>query len=211
MSLAEKLAQGIAELALSVPAGTQRKLLDYLALIAKWNRIHNLTAVRECSKMVGSHLLDCLAVVPHVEARTALDVGSGAGLPGIPLALMWPQASVTLLDSNHKKAAFLRQAVIELGLKNADVVCERVETWRPVQLFDLVISRAFSDLPDFLQLAGRLCAADGAIAAMKGVYPYEELAQLPREFKLRGVVPLTVPGMRAERHLVLLKPAALTP
>jgi len=144
--------------------------------------------------------------VPHLEAHTVLDVGSGAGLPGIPLALMWSQASVTLLDSNHKKAAFLRQAVIELGLNNVDVVCERVETWQPAREFDLVISRALSDLPEFVNLAGRLCCADGVVAAMKGVYPYEELAQLPHEFRLRSVVPLKVPGVLAERHLVLLNP-----
>jgi 16S rRNA (guanine527-N7)-methyltransferase len=206
MSLSEKLAQGVAELGLRLPAATLRKLLDYLALIAKWNRVHNLTSVRESSKMVSKHLLDCLAVVPHLEAHTVLDVGSGAGLPGIPLALMWSQASVTLLDSNHKKAAFLRQAVIELGLNNVDVVCERVETWQPAQEFDLVISRALSDLPEFVNLAGRLCGADGVVAAMKGVYPYEELAQLPHEFRLRSVVPLKVPGVLAERHLVLLNP-----
>ena len=206
MSLAEKLAQGIAELGLRVPAATQRKLLDYLALIEKWNRVHNLTAVRVSTKMVSDHLLDCLAVVPHLEARTILDVGSGAGLPGIPLALVWPQAGVTLLDSNHKKAAFLRQATIELGLSNTEVVCERVETWQPQREFELVISRAVSGLSEFLKLAGRLCAADGTVAAMKGLYPHEELAQLPDGFKLRGVVPLQVPGMRAERHLVLLSP-----
>ncbi len=206
MRLAEQFAQGCAELGLRVPAGTQRKLLDYLALIAKWNRVHNLTAVRESAKMVNAHLLDCLAVAPHLEARTVLDVGSGAGLPGIPLALMWPQARVTLLDSSHKKAAFLRQAVIELGLDNAEVVCERVETWQPQREFDLVISRALSDLPEFLKLAGRLCATRGTVAAMKGVYPHEELAQLPREFRLQGVVPLQVPRLRAERHLVLLNP-----
>ena len=206
MSLAEKLAQGIAELGLRVPAATQRKLLDYVALIEKWNRVHNLTAVRESTKMVSDHLLDCLAVVPYLEARTILDVGSGAGLPGIPLALVWPQAGVTLLDSNHKKAAFLRQATIELGLSNTEVVCERVEKWQPQREFELVISRAVSDLPEFLKLAGRLCAAHGTVAAMKGLYPHEELAQLPDGFKLRGVVPLQVPGMRAERHLVLLSP-----
>jgi 16S rRNA (guanine527-N7)-methyltransferase len=206
MSLAEKLAQGVAELDLRVPAATIRKLLDYLALIAKWTRVYNLTAVRESSTMVSNHLLDCLAVVPHLEAHTVLDVGSGAGLPGIPLALMWPQASVTLLDSNHKKAAFLRQAVIEFGLNNVDVVCERVETWQPAREFDLVIARAFSNLPQFLKFAGRLCEADGVVAAMKGAYPYAELAQLPREFRLRSVIPLKVPGMLAERHLVLLNP-----
>ena len=206
MSLAEELAQGIAELGLRVPAATQRKLLDFVALIEKWNRVHNLTAARESTKIVSDHLLDCLAVVPHLEARTILDVGSGAGLPGIPLALVWPQAGVTLLDSNHKKAAFLRQATIELGLSNTEVVCERVETWQPQREFELVISRAVSDLSEFLKLAGRLCAADGTVAAMKGLYPHEELAQLPDGFKLRGVVPLQVPGMRAERHLVLLSP-----
>lgn len=206
MSLAEQLAQGIAELGLRVPAGTQRKLLDYVALLEKWNRVHNLTAVRVSTKMVSDHLLDCLAVVPHLDAKTILDVGSGAGLPGIPLALVWPQAGVTLLDSNHKKAVFLRQATIELGLSNTEVVCERVETWQPQREFGLVISRAVSDLPEFLKLAGRLCAADGTVAAMKGLYPHEELAQLPGGFELRGMIPLQVPGMRAARHLVLLSP-----
>ena len=206
MSVAGQLAQGLAELGLDVPADIRAKLVDYLALIAKWNRVHNLTAVRETDKMVSMHLLDSLAVVPHLHANSVLDVGSGAGLPGIPLALMWPQAGVTLLDSNHKKAAFLRQAVIELGLKNAAVVCERAESWRPQQDFDLVISRAFSDLPEFVRLAGRLCRADGLIAAMKGVYPDDELAQLPRDVRLHGTVPLTVPGLHAKRHLVLLAP-----
>ncbi len=206
MSVAEQLAQGIAELGLQVSADIRAKLVDYLALIAKWNRVHNLTAVRETGKMVSVHALDCLAIVPHLQPNSVLDVGSGAGLPGIPLALMWPQASVVLLDSNHKKAAFLRQAVIELGLKNAAVVCERAESWRPQQDFDLVISRAFSDLPEFVRLAGRLCRADGLIAAMKGVYPDDELAQLPRDVRLHGTVPLTVPGLHAKRHLVLLAP-----
>ncbi len=207
MNLAETLAQGIAELGLHVPPATQSKLLDYVALIAKWNRVHNLTAVRESAKMVSNHLLDSLAVVPHLDLGTTLDVGSGAGLPGIPLALMWPQARVTLLDSNHKKAAFLRQAVIELGLSNIQVVCERVEAWAPEHRFEVVISRAYSDLPEYIARAGRLCVQGGTFAAMKGVYPHEELAQLPGQFKLRSVVSLQVPGLRAERHLVLLDPA----
>ena len=206
MTLAERLAQGIAELGLHVSADTRRKLLDYLALIVKWNRVHNLTAVRESAKMVSNHLLDSLAVAPHLDARTVLDVGSGAGLPGIPLALMWPHARVSLLDSNHKKATFLRQATIELGLNNVEVVCERIENWRPPHQFDLVISRAFSALPEFLQLADRQCSAHGTIAAMKGVYPHEELDQLPSGFRVLSVVPLKVPGLRAERHLVLITP-----
>ena len=207
MTPAEQLAHGIAELGLQVSAGIQAKLVEYLVLIAKWNRIHNLTAVREDAKMVSVHALDCLALVPHLHADSMVDVGSGAGLPGIPLALMWPQTRVVLLDSNHKKAAFLRQAVIELGLKNASVVCERVEQWHPDERFDLVISRAFSDLPEFLRLAGSLCKAGGLVAAMKGVYPDEEIAQLPPTFKLRETLPLKVPGLLAERHLVLLSPA----
>jgi 16S rRNA (guanine527-N7)-methyltransferase len=204
MSLDEQLAQGCAELGLQVPAKTQRKLLDYLALIAKWNRVHNLTAVRDSTKMVSAHLLDCLAAAPHLEAATILDVGSGAGLPGIPLALLRPAARVTLLDSNHKKAAFLRQAVIELGLDNAEVVSERVENWQPPHTFDLVISRAFSDLADFLRLAGKHVSAEGTIATMKGVYPHAELAEMSPEYKLRNVVLLKIPGMPAARHLVTL-------
>ena len=207
MSLAGEFAKGVAGLGVDLAAETQGRLLDYLALLQKWNKVYNLTAVREPQKMVSHHLLDCLAVLPHVAARTILDVGSGAGLPGVPLALALPQAQVTLLDSSHKKAAFLKQAVIELGLHNATVICQRVEAWRPQQSFELVISRAFSDLAEYLLLAGRLCAKDGVIAALKGGYPYEELTQLPREFKLKHVVPLKVPGLRAERHLVLVQHA----
>ena len=206
MSPADKLAQGVAELGLRLAPDIERKLLDYVALIAKWNRVHNLTAVRAKSQMVSAHLLDCLAVAPYLNANTILDVGSGAGLPGIPLALMWPHVSVALMDSNHKKAAFLRQAIIELGLKNATVIGERVENWQPPHLYDLVISRAFSDLPEFLRIAGRMCADKGTVATMKGVYPHEELAQLPPDFKLRRVERLRIPGLPAERHLLLLSP-----
>ena len=207
MSLETKLAQGVDALELSLDTATQRRLLDYVALIAKWNRVHNLTAVRDSAQMVGSHLLDCLAVLPHLAPGSVADVGSGAGLPGIPLALARPASAVTLIESNHKKVAFLRQAVIELGLTNVEIAADRVETWQPPQRYDVVISRAFSDLPEFAQLAGRLCAPGGTLAAMKGVHPYEELAQLPPSFKLRSVVPLKVPGVRAQRHLVLLDPA----
>lgn len=207
MSLAEKLAQGVAGLALDIPAGTQQKLLEYLALIAKWNQVYNLTAVRETEKMLSYHLLDCLAVTPQIcGARSIVDIGSGAGLPGIPLALALPQSRVTLLEANHKKATFLKQAAIELKLPNVEVVCERAETWQPRHKFDVVISRALSDVPEFLKIAGRLCAAGGVIAAMKGIYPYEEVAQLPSGFSLREVIALAVPGLEAERHLVLMQP-----
>lgn len=207
MSLADGLTAGIAELGLDIASGEQKRMLDYLALVSKWNKAYNLTAVREPERMLTHHLLDSLAVLPHVRGRRVLDVGSGAGLPGIPLALARPEWLVTLLDANHKKATFLRQAVIELRLTNVDVVCERVEAWAPGQPFDTVVSRAFSDLPEFLALAGRLCAREGIVIAMKGVYPHEELAQLPAEYRLNSVVPLNVPGVDAERHAALLQPA----
>jgi len=159
---------------------------------------------------VSHHVLDCLAVVPHVTtARTLVDVGSGAGLPGIPLALALPQLQVTLLEANHKKATFLRQATIELGLDRVAVVCERAEAWQPPTRFDIVISRAFSALPEFLAAAGRLCANEGTIIAMKGVHPDEELAQIAGGYQLRNVIPLTVPGLTAERHLVFIQPEVL--
>lgn len=202
------LADGLARLKLSLPAETQQKLLDYVALVQKWNKVYNLTAVREADKMLTHHLLDSLAVVPHViAAKTILDVGSGAGLPGIPLALALPGASVTLLDSNHKKAAFLHQAVIELKLSNVAVVCERVEKYLSKQAFSVVISRAFSDLPEFVALAGALVAPGGTLLAMKGVNPFEEIAQLKGAFKLSAVTPLAVPGLEAERHLVFMQAA----
>lgn len=206
MTPAQQLAEGIAALGFPVASEVQQKLIDFLALIGKWNRVYNLTAVRETEKMVSHHLLDSLAVAPHLGGGTVLDVGSGAGLPGIPLALVRPQWQVTLLEANHKKSAFLQQAAIELGLRNATVVRERVETFEPGHRYDVVISRAFSDLAEFIALAGRHVRDGGTLAAMKGVYPHEELGQLPAGFRLSGVVPLAVPGMEAERHLVLLAP-----
>lgn len=205
MNLEAQLREGIAALGLSFPVETVEHLLAYLRLLDKWNRTYNLTAVREPDKMVTHHLLDSLSVLPLVSACKVVDVGSGAGLPGIPLALARPGWQVTLIDSNHKKVSFLRQALAELRIGNAAVVTERVESWRPVERFDLVISRAFSDLGEFLKLAGHLCVPGGKLAAMKGIYPYEELAQMPDGFRLDRVVPLAVPGLAAERHLVLIQ------
>lgn len=211
MSAAATLAQGLERLHLTLPVQTQQKLLDYLALVQKWNKVYNLTAVRDADKMLTYHLLDSLAVVPHVKtAKTILDVGSGAGLPGIPLALALPGAYVTLLDSNQKKAAFLHQAIIELQLDNAVAVCERVQKYQLNQTVSVVVSRAFADLAAFIEQAGRLVAPGGTLLAMKGVHPAAEIAQLTDHtggFKLRGVTPLTVPGLQAERHLVFLQAA----
>ncbi len=208
MNFAGELAAGIAALGLDIAAPAQQRMLDYLALVEKWNKAYNLTAVRERAKMLTHHLLDSLSVLPHLRGSRVLDVGSGAGLPGIPLALACPQWQFTLLDSNHKKTTFLRQAAIELQLKNVEVVCDRVESWSSAEPFDTVVSRAFSDLAEFLALAGKLCARTGVVVAMKGVYPHEELAQLPGDFHLRNVVALNVPGLDAERHAAVLEPAA---
>lgn len=207
MSLEAGLAAGLAELGLPLSEAARAKLLDYLALIVKWNRVHNLTAVREPERMLAHHLLDSLAVAPHLPAGELLDVGSGAGLPGIPLALAQPQRAVTLLEASHKKGAFLRQAATELGLHNVDIVVARAETWQPPRRYDVVISRAFSDLAEFVSLAAPLCAEKGVLAAMKGVYPYEELAQLPPGYRVREVVRTAVPGLNAERHLILAEKA----
>jgi 16S rRNA (guanine527-N7)-methyltransferase len=205
MSLASDLQQGINALRLKLSPQAQQRLLDYLALLRKWNKVYNLTALREPEKMVSHHLLDSLAVVPYIEARRILDVGSGAGLPGIPLAIARDDWRVTLLDSSHKKAAFLKQAAIELKLSNVTVCCERVEAWLPEQKFELIISRAVSDLAEFVTLSKHLLHEGGRFAAMKGVYPHEEIAQLPSGYRLERVIPLKIPGLKAQRHLVMVK------
>jgi 16S rRNA (guanine527-N7)-methyltransferase len=209
MNLEAQVRQGLTGLGLDLPAASQQRLVQYLALLLKWNRTYNLTAIREPSKLVSYHLLDSLAVLPHLSGTSVADIGSGAGLPGIPLAVARPDWRVVLLDSNHKKAAFLRQAVLELELDNVQVVSDRAEKWQPAQRFDCVISRAFSDLPGFVEVACHLCAPAGRLVAMKGIYPDEELAQLGAQTELERVVVLQVPGLRAERHLVLLRPTSL--
>jgi 16S rRNA (guanine527-N7)-methyltransferase len=176
----------------------------YLDLLEKWNRVYNLTAIRERSRMVTHHLLDSLSILPHLRGPNVLDVGSGAGLPGIPIAIAQPALRVTLLEANQKKSAFLTQVVGELRLANVTVVMERVESWRTAARFDTIVSRAFADLGEFVAAAGRLLAPQGVIAAMKGVHPYEEIERLPQGFRVFEVVRLAVPGLDAERHLVLV-------
>ena len=195
---------GLARLGLDLPSAARQKLLDYVALIAKWNQVHNLTAIREPVKMVTHHLLDSLALLTVIDgpAKRLVDVGSGAGLPGIPLAIARPDWSVTLLDSNHKKGVFLQQAASELGLSNITVAVDRVEAFRPEGGFDYVVSRAFSDLPEFAELSRHLRGPRGTLLAMKGVYPYEEVLQLSPEIGTVEVIRLEVPGVDAERHLV---------
>ena len=201
------LNKGISELDLPLGADQQDLLLQYLLLLEKWNQVYNLTAIRDVAKMVYAHLLDSLAVVSSLPEGSVLDVGSGAGLPGIPIAVARPSTGVTLLDSNHKKVAFLRQAVADLGLKNASVVCERVDSWNAPNRFDVIISRAFADLGEFVSLSGRLLAPNGIVAAMKGLHPFEELERLPVGFRVKKVKALRIPGLDAERHLVLIERA----
>ena len=202
MRRAEQLAAGLWELGLELPTSAQAKALDYLALLQEWNRVYNLTAVRDPHEMVSRHLLDSLVITPFIAGRRVLDVGTGAGLPGIPLALALPSDEFVLLDSNAKKIRFVRHAVTVLGLENVSAVCERVQEYAPLAAFDTVVTRALATVAEFVNMAGRLCACHGRILMMKGVYPQQELAALPAGYTLAQVKALSVPGVRGDRHLV---------
>jgi 16S rRNA (guanine527-N7)-methyltransferase len=208
MNLEESIANGLEAMSIPATAEQRRRLAAHLELIAKWNRVHNLTAVRETEQMVVLHVLDSLSLLPHLgPARTLLDVGSGPGFPGIPISIVRPELQVRLLDSSSKKCAFLEQARAELGLGNVGVVCERVETWKPVERFDVVVSRAFADLSDFVVQAAHLVVPGGRLLAMKGVYPFDEIARVPATHRVAGVIELAVPMLEAKRHLVALEAA----
>ena len=196
------LRSGLKELGLELPEATERRLLDYVALLDKWNKTYNLTAVRDPVQMITHHILDSLAVRPFLKGPNVLDIGTGAGLPGIPLALACPQYRFTLLDSNAKKTRFVIQAKGELGLDNVQVVHERAERYRPTQKFDTLLTRAFASLVDMLGLAGHLLTDDGEFLAMKGNYPKDELEQVSSPFKVLEVCKLAVPGLGEQRHLV---------
>jgi 16S rRNA (guanine527-N7)-methyltransferase len=206
-ALDRQLEEGIRALGLERSRETQRSLLQHLDLLEKWNRVHNLTSVRDAAKAVSVHILDSLAAAPYLSGNSFLDVGSGAGYPGIPIALVKPEIQMQLLDSNHKKCAFLRQVIAELGLRNARVVCERVESWRPAERFDCIVSRALAEIAEVIGLVQHLLAPDGVIAAMKGLHPFEELERIPSGYRVRQVHALTVPGLEAKRHLVLIERA----
>jgi 16S rRNA (guanine527-N7)-methyltransferase len=201
--LEDRLRRGIAALALALPEDAVPRLLDYLALLQRWNAHYNLTAVRDPAAMVTRHLLDSLAVLPWVEGATLADLGAGAGLPGIPLALAAPQRHVTLVDSNGKKARFMRAALRELKLDNAEVVEARVQAVEG--RFDCIAARAFASLPDMLQWAAHLLAPGGRWLALKGRYPADEVAAMPPAFAVEQAVALKVPGLDAERHLLVIR------
>jgi 16S rRNA (guanine527-N7)-methyltransferase len=208
MTQAALLAAGIAEMGLDVSAEVQQKLLAYLALLQKWNKVYNLTAVRGPNEMVTLHLLDSLSVLPYVKAKNLLDVGSGGGLPGVVLAMCLPSLQVTTIDTVQKKAIFMRQVKGELGLDNLQVVHARVESFKPAEKFELIISRAFSELALFVKLTKNLLVQNGRWLAMKGQVPHHELDTLALEslnIKVQKIIPLTVAGLDAERHLVVLE------
>jgi 16S rRNA (guanine527-N7)-methyltransferase len=209
--MTDALRAGIERLRLSLDCAAQDKLLAYVALLDKWNRTHNLSAIRDPGQMITHHLLDSLAVVPHLPARAGLrvaDVGSGGGLPGIPLAIARPDWDVTLIDSSHKKTAFLNQARIELPLPNVEVVTARVENAEPSSPYDVVISRAYSTLGIFVEQTGHLLARGGYWFAMKGRVPHDEMKALPAEISVEATPSFQVPGVDGERHLVIMKAAS---
>lgn len=202
MNLAEELQIGIEQMGIALSVKAQNKLLDYLALLHKWNKVYNLTAIRDPQQMVSHHLLDSLSVLRHLWPGRWLDVGCGAGLPGVVLAIAQPDWHFTMLDSNSKKISFVQQAIIDLELPNTSVLCARVEEWQPAERFDGIISRAYTELGGFLSSTRHLMAEHGRWAAMKGS-PEQELAGIPGECRVDRVIPLQVPGLHAARSLLI--------
>jgi 16S rRNA (guanine527-N7)-methyltransferase len=208
LSLAAEIEKGARTIGLALTSEQRDRLSAYLALLTRWNKAFNLTAVRDPGEMVTRHILDSLTVAPHLWGESVCDVGTGAGLPGIPLAVTYPEKHFTLLDSNGKKTRFLVQAVADLGMRNVNVVNSRAEQFHPAEPFATVVTRAFSSLADMLASTRHLLAPDGRFLAMKGTYPHEELAALPAGFKVESVIELHVPGLAGERHLVRIAPEA---
>lgn len=204
--LRKRLDAGLAALGIALDDAAIERLLDYVDLLERWNAAYNLTAVRDPAEMVTRHLIDSLAILPYVSGATLADLGSGAGLPGIPLAIAAPARETLLVDSNGKKARFLREAVRRLELRHVRVAESRVED--VAGTFDCITARAFASLGEMLGWGGHLLAPDGVWLAMKGRAPEDELDAVPREFRVEKVVTLNVPGLDAERHLVILKRSA---
>ncbi|KAB2927516.1 MAG: 16S rRNA (guanine(527)-N(7))-methyltransferase RsmG [Dechloromonas sp.] len=197
------LASGLTELGLDLPDAAQQQLLAFRDLLLKWNKTYNLTALRDPEQAISHHLLDSLAILPHVGSGALLDVGSGGGLPGIPLAIARPQLAVRMVDTVQKKASFLQQAAIQLGLKNVAIDHARVEEM--TGQYAQISSRAFAELKLFVELTRHLLAPGGHWLAMKGIRPDDEIAALPADIVVEQIIPLHVPGLDAERHLIILK------
>lgn len=208
-ALAAVLDQGIKDMTLAITPEQQTKLMGYLALMHKWNAVYNLTSLRDPQQMVTHHLLDSLAAVPaFADARNVLDVGAGGGLPGIVLAIVRPDMNVAMIDTVHKKTAFLNQVKAELKLTNVSVLTMKVQDLVVSEPFDVITSRAFADLSDFVNWSGHLLAEGGKFIALKGVAPSEERERLPQDWKVVDLQPLWVPRLQAERHLVFIERAA---
>jgi 16S rRNA (guanine527-N7)-methyltransferase len=202
-TLHARLYAGARELGLALTEEQGERLLDYLELLVRWNAVYNLTAVRDPAEMVTRHLLDSLAIAPLVHGASLVDLGTGPGLPGIPLAILAPERRVTLVDSNGKKTRFLREAVRVLGLANVGVEQARVEETRGE--YDCTTARAFASLGDILTWGGHLLAPDGVCVAMKGVIDEAEMRSIPPGFRVEQIVPLNVPGLGAARHAVIIR------
>lgn len=209
IALLDALKNGAQSLALDLSESQYERLIDYLALLSKWNAVYNLTAIRDPMQMVTQHLLDSLAAAPaFATAKNVLDVGAGGGLPGIVLAITRPDMRVSLIDTVHKKTAFLTQVKAELGLSNVTVYTARVEQLEVAKKFDVITSRAFADLSDFVSWSAHLLDEGGRFIAMKGVAPDDEVARLPDGWKVSSLQSLNVPGLQAERHLVFIENAS---
>ena len=207
-ALKASLSAGVQEMGLALSEAQIDQMLAYLALLSKWNAVYNLTAIRDPQEMVKQHLLDSLSAAPaFTEARNVLDVGAGGGLPGMMLAIAYPQTRISMIDTVSKKTAFLSQAKAELGLSNVTVFTGRVEQLEVTEKFDVITSRAFSELCNFISWSGHLLAEGGQFIAMKGVAPAQEIERLPAGWAVTGVQPLQVPGLNAERHLVFVRRA----
>jgi 16S rRNA (guanine527-N7)-methyltransferase len=205
LELKERLQVGLSELKLDLSEEVVEKLVHFVCLLEKWNKVYNLSAIRDIKQMVDLHLLDSLAVTPYISGDRIIDVGTGAGLPGIPLALVYPNRHFTLLDSNGKKTRFIQQAVVELGLKNVEIINARVESACLKEPFDTIISRAFASLSDMLASTSHLVVKGGVILAMKGRLNEQERSELPTDVVVEEIIELKVPGVDAERHLVKVR------
>jgi 16S rRNA (guanine527-N7)-methyltransferase len=205
---AEELTVGARELGIELSESQHSQLLAYLALLIKWNKAYNLTAVRNPDEMVSRHLLDSLSIMTFIDGERWLDVGSGGGMPGIPMAILFPGKKVTVLDSNGKKTRFLTQVKLELKLDNLEVIHSRAEAFTPQRPFEGIISRAFSSLEDFTQWTRHMGDAGTRWLAMKGLHPADELVALPADFRLDSAQALAVPGCQGQRHLLILRRTA---
>ena len=199
------LEDGIYELGLEDRLAGDGRLMEFITELMNWNRIYNLTSVRKPTEIVTRHILDSLSILPYLEGRRVLDIGTGAGLPGIPLAIACPEREFVLLDSSSKKLRFVQQTLAILKLDNVSLEHTRIEDYRPQERFDSVMCRAFSELRELYRHAARLCTGTGRILAMKGIYPVTEIESLDNRDVIEKVVSLTIPGLDAERHLVCMQ------